>query len=142
MVRPITDDDIGLKVLYDGVANNSEVEYASQTNFLEISLTTSSIIAVHGMGAHPDDTWCKEVSTGNNKHYVNWLQDADMLPAAVPNSRIMRYGYHSQWFGEDAIKTKASNISQQLLFDLKLKRGVSSLIKQDHSVLIFQNSLL
>jgi hypothetical protein len=106
-----------------------------QTNSQEISLTTSSIIAVHGMGAHPDDTWCKGVGTGNDK--VNWLQDADMLPAAVPNSRIMRYGYHSRWFGEDAIKTKASSISQQLLFDLKLKRGVSSPIQQDHTVLIF-----
>jgi hypothetical protein len=103
----------------------------------EISLTTSSIIAIHGMGAHPDDTWCKGVGAGNDE--VNWLQDTNMLPAAVPNSRVMRYGYHSQWFGKDAIKTKASNISQQLLFDLKLKRGVSSLIQQDHTVLIFHH---
>jgi hypothetical protein len=79
------------------------------------------------MGAHPDDTWCKGVGPADDKPYVNWLQEADMLPAAVPNARIMRYGYHSRWFGEDAIKTKASSISQQLLFDLMLKREVRDL---------------
>ena len=78
------------------------------------------------MGAHPDDTWCKGVGPEDDKHHVNWLQEADMLPAAVPNARIMRYGYYSQWFGEDAINTKESSISQQLLFDLMLKRKVSS----------------
>jgi hypothetical protein len=77
------------------------------------------------MGAHPDDTWCKRVEKNDGTVYVNWLQDPLLLPAAVPRARIMRYGYYSQWFGENAIKTKTSDISQQLLFDLKEFREVS-----------------
>lgn len=47
-----------------------------------------------------------------------WLEDSTMLPAAIPNSRIMRYGYTSGWFGAGAIKTKAPVISRQLLPEL------------------------
>lgn len=88
-------------------------------------LTGPSIVAVHGMGAHPDDTWCERVNSDDGPVFVNWLKDLDMLPAAAPRARIMRYGYSSQWFGTDAVKTKTSDISQAFLFDLKEYREVS-----------------
>ncbi|KAL1979484.1 hypothetical protein VTN96DRAFT_5710 [Rasamsonia emersonii] len=40
-----------------------------------------------------------------------------MLPAVVPRARITRYGYDSRWFGEEAVKTKASDISRPDRFE-------------------------
>jgi len=77
------------------------------------------------MGAHPDDTWCQKIDSDGSPVYVNWLKDKHFLPAVVPYARIMRYGYNSRWFGEDAIKTKMSDISQTFLFELKHRRKVS-----------------
>ncbi|KZF21644.1 hypothetical protein L228DRAFT_156852 [Xylona heveae TC161] len=113
MVREVTDEDVGLKVLYDGMANDPPANGGKMFD----------IVAVHGMGAHPDDTWCKAVGPNDDRHYVNWLQERNMLPAAVPNARIMRYGYHSNWFGKDSISTRAYNISQRLLLTLTNKRN-------------------
>ena len=82
-------------------------------------------MAIHGIGAHPDDSWCKKVGTGTpEEHYVNWLSDLHMLPAVVPQARIMRYGYESQWFGEDTIGVKASTVAQRLLRSLQRERRV------------------
>ncbi|KAI9856990.1 MAG: hypothetical protein M1824_005022 [Vezdaea acicularis] len=110
MVRPVTEDDIGLKTLYDVLDETPETDLAAIVD----------IIAIHGIGAHPDDTWCKKVGDGVDQHYVNWLQD--MLPAAVSNTRILRYGYESQWFGDNAISTKVPIIAKRLLEQLKLLR--------------------
>ena len=82
-------------------------------------------MAIHGIGAHPDDTWCKKVG-GNSSdiQYVNWLEDTHMLPAVVPKARIMRYGYESQWLGEETISLKASTVAQRLLLSLNRHRKV------------------
>jgi hypothetical protein len=74
-VRPIKDEDLGLQVLYDG--GGSAIRIPKPVVLLSMEslllsfriafLTNPSIVAVHGMGAHPDDTWCS-----NN---VNWLID-------------------------------------------------------------------
>ena len=83
-------------------------------------------MAIHGIGAHPDDTWCKKVDAGRpEERYVNWLSDARMLPAVVRQGRIMRYGYESQWFGEETISLKASTVAQRLLRGLTRERKVS-----------------
>lgn len=47
-----------------------------------------------------------------------------MLLAVVPRARIMRYGYESTWFGDDAIRQKASIVAQRLLLSLERKRKV------------------
>ncbi|KAL1966027.1 hypothetical protein VTN77DRAFT_4967 [Rasamsonia byssochlamydoides] len=113
MVRPITDADLGLRVLYDGTKSDSPTETDSPV----------AIVAVHGLGAHPDDAWCKKLDTGDGEvRYFNWLSEPSMLPAVVPRARIMRYGYDSRWFGQDAVKTKTSDISQLFLLDLKFFR--------------------
>jgi hypothetical protein len=88
-----------------------------------------SIVAVHGIGAHPDQTWCKNVSKNENEQrYVNWLQDQNMLPSVVPNARIMRYGYESQWFGPDAIRLNASTVAPRFLLALNRAREVRTIM--------------
>jgi hypothetical protein len=47
-----------------------------------------------------------------------------MLPSVAPQARIMRYGYQSQWFGEGAMRQRASTIARRLLLALKRKRAV------------------
>jgi hypothetical protein len=86
-----------------------------------------SIVAVHGIGAHPDDSWCKHVGTAESPQWVNWLEADNMLPAVAPHARIMRYGYQSQWFGEGAMRQKVSAVAQRLLLALKRKRKVNAL---------------
>lgn len=107
MVRLVTDDDIGLKILRDAPADAAE---------------PIDIVAVHGIGAHPDDSWCKNIGTADNPRWVNWLIDESMLPAVAPQARIMRYGYQSQWFGEGAMRQKASTVAQRLLLALRRRR--------------------
>lgn len=50
-----------------------------------------------------------------------------MLPAVAPHARIMRYGYQSQWFGEGAMRQKASTVAQRLLLALRRRREVRAL---------------
>jgi hypothetical protein len=86
----------------------------------------NSIVAIHGIGAHPDDSWCKHVGTAESPQWVNWLEAENMLPAVAPHARIMRYGYQSQWFGEGAMRQKASTVAQRLLLALRRKRKVNT----------------
>lgn len=129
-VRAITEDDIGIKVLYEHPSGAQDadpasfVEYSSKTipeQPVRPTLTASSIVAIHGIGAHPDDTWCKKLDAGG---YVNWLSDLNMLPKVVPQTRIMRYGYESQWFGDETIQLKTSTVAQRLLQSLQRERKV------------------
>ena len=47
-----------------------------------------------------------------------------MLPQALPRARIMRFGYNSQWFGENAIKQRLSTVAEALLRALRAERKV------------------
>jgi predicted alpha/beta hydrolase family esterase len=86
-------------------------------------LTTISIVAIHGKGAHPVKTWgglrAPGVGKGVKESWIDWLEDKDMLPTVFPAARILRYGYRSDWFGEDALKTRASSIAEMLLDQLE-----------------------
>ncbi|KAF1961532.1 hypothetical protein CC80DRAFT_402666 [Byssothecium circinans] len=106
-IRPVTSDDIGLKVLREATPEVAQ---------------SPDIVAIHGIGAHPDDSWCKNVGTKESPQWVNWLDENGMLPAVVPSARIMRYGYESKWFGEGALRQKASTVAQRLLLALKRER--------------------
>jgi len=88
-----------------------------------------SVVAVHGIGAHPDDTWCKDVNedASSTTRSVNWLKDPELLPSVMKDARIMRYGYHSQWFGREALQQNASRVAPGLLDDLLRKRKVIQL---------------
>lgn len=56
-------------------------------------------------------------------NYINWLNDETMLPHVVPTARIMRYGYHSAWFGDEKLFTSPREISSELLQALKEERA-------------------
>ncbi|KAF5508836.1 NACHT, LRR and PYD domains-containing protein 10 [Colletotrichum fructicola] len=52
------------------------------------------IVAVHGLGAHPEHTW-EGKSTDKVKPRVHLLRD--LLPRAFPTARIMSFSYNSDW---------------------------------------------
>jgi predicted alpha/beta hydrolase family esterase len=93
---------------------------------LPTPLTADSIVAIHGKGAHPVDTWGALRSPGldvkEQANWINWLEDRQMLPAEFPAARIFRYGYPSDWFGEYAVKTRAATIAAGLLDELNEMR--------------------
>ena len=65
-------------------------------------------LSIHGIGAYPDDTLYKDVGTDEGgQRYIDRLQGLGMLPLVVPNARILRYGYESQWFGANVIRQKS-----------------------------------
>ena len=59
--------------------------YHTDTNFL---LQYFSIVAVHGLGGHAMNTWTHAETE------KLWLRD--LLPLAIPNARIMTFGYDSR----------------------------------------------
>ncbi|KAG9228113.1 hypothetical protein BJ875DRAFT_351116, partial [Amylocarpus encephaloides] len=112
-VRPVTHQDKGLKVLHE--PNVGGETAGTQACIIDI-------VAIHGIGAHPDDTWCQNVGTKHTPRYVSWLVDESMLPSEIPSARIMRFGYMSQWYGDDAIRQRPGTIADQLLWALKRTR--------------------
>ncbi|EDU47311.1 hypothetical protein PTRG_12118 [Pyrenophora tritici-repentis Pt-1C-BFP] len=106
-VRPVTNDDIGLKILREAPVEAEQ---------------SIDIVAVHGLGAHPDDSWCTNAGTKESLQWVNWLEEESMLPAVAPNARIMRYGYQSQWFGKEMMQQSVSTVAERLLRALKRTR--------------------
>lgn len=151
-VRPITTQDTGLRVLVDGKddeGNEALIEFVflflsffpslppllpSQTK--HFSLTQQSIIAIHGIGAHPSDAWTKQIRSISSssivpdrpsekqehpeekekekeEKWINWLSNNKMLPQTLPRARILQYGYQSAWFGTEAIQTRTTNIAER-----------------------------
>ena len=86
-----------------------------------------SIVAVHGMGADPTDTWAYRDPV-TRVTICNWLTDEAMLRQEVPNARIMQFGYNAQWFGssdEQPTKVFVSEVSERLLRQIEIHRKVS-----------------
>ncbi|EXA30664.1 hypothetical protein FOVG_17961 [Fusarium oxysporum f. sp. pisi HDV247] len=78
--------------------------------------TNIDIVAVHGLGVNPSDTWNHHASKRN------WLSDKDMLPSELPEARIMSYCYNSQWIGDDAVRSSLEGVAAKLLRSLGDKR--------------------
>ncbi len=114
----MNDDEKGIKVLYDKPVQSPEFDKNSV-------IDACSVVAINGLGAHSEDTWCKKVTTDGDCRYVNWLEAPEMLQAVIPNTRIMRYGYQSIWYGTEAIKQRASTVALRLLSTLDDHRTVS-----------------
>lgn len=109
MVRRVTEDDIGIRVLREAPVDTPA------TNIIDI-------VAIHGIGAHPDDSWCKNVGTTEDPRWVNWLDNEAMLPAVATQARILRYGYESQWFGLEAMRQNVTTVANRFLIALQRKR--------------------
>ena len=58
---------------------------------------------------------------GDEEVKVNWLADENMLPAKLPNSRIMTFNYESKWL-LGAPKQRCSLCAIQLLTALDSQR--------------------
>lgn len=97
-----------------------------------------SIVAVHGLGAHPFFTWTATIdpshtiSTKNsitNSHgassRVSWLKN--FLPKRFPNARIMIFSHNADWI-IDAPHTTSYNTAIDLLSSLK-KEGVGEKVQ-------------
>lgn len=102
------------------------IEYVSLKQAFVSLLIVSSVVAIHGKGAHPAHTWGALLASDRNPRdpssHVNWLDNEDMLPAILPTARVLRFGYLSEWFGENALKTRAASIGEKLLDELKSLR--------------------
>jgi hypothetical protein len=63
-------------------------------------LTLTSVIAVQGLASTYEWTWTKELSDGSS---VMWLRD--LLPADLPDARIMSFEYDSRWLHDPSLVT-------------------------------------
>lgn len=73
----------------------------------------NSIIAVHGLNGHRDNTW---TSKG-----INWLQE--FVPQVLPRSRVLVYGYDSRTHGSTPLSRSTLNqIGADFLSELSLMR--------------------
>ena len=76
-----------------------------------------SIVAVHGLGGDPQKTW-----TAKDKK-TSWLQDPMMLPQALPQARVLTWGYDADVFdvmggtSSDRVLQHAQTLISQLHAD-------------------------
>jgi hypothetical protein len=52
---------------------------------------------------------------------VNWLSDVAMLPAAVPNGRILTYNWNANFY-KDAVDLTLKNHAEGLVLDIRAMR--------------------
>ncbi|RYO97854.1 hypothetical protein DL764_007251 [Monosporascus ibericus] len=84
-----------LEVLYPGPTDPDKIEI--------------DIVAVHGLGSNVDWSWTWK----KGAKCVHWLKDPEMLPAKLPNARIMAYSYESRWH-RNASKTRLELCGEEL----------------------------
>jgi hypothetical protein len=75
---------LGIKVLVEGISPN--IECVILASFLRLSINDNlvSIVAIHGLDGHREDSWTAE-------NGILWLRD--LLPKELPHARIATYGY-------------------------------------------------
>ncbi|KXH59646.1 peptidase C14, partial [Colletotrichum salicis] len=77
------------------------------------------IIAVHGLDTRSPDTWEFKMEDGHN---VNWLQDKDMLPAEVSNTRIFTCDWPAELFETlDAEEDTIQELALRLLAGIQAR---------------------
>jgi hypothetical protein len=98
---------------------------------------SSSIVAVHGLGAHPEHTWSYKApavvtlakgglaaqanATYSDKDLrIHLLRD--LLKPDFPEARILSFAYNSDWLINAPVKT-AQQIAYRLLEQLKKARS-------------------
>lgn len=59
-------------------------------------LTCYSIVAIHGLETTSERTWVYK-KKGEEKE-INWLDNEEMLPAAVPEARIFTYNWDANYY--------------------------------------------
>ncbi|KAH6957931.1 hypothetical protein BKA56DRAFT_197550 [Ilyonectria sp. MPI-CAGE-AT-0026] len=66
--------------------------------------TTLDIVAIHGLDTESPRTWEYKKKPEHGGGVVNWLADADMLPAAIPEARIFTYDWNANCFQDAPVK--------------------------------------
>ena len=127
----------GIQVLIEG--RDVEIEYVQAPGHnptqVVADILSPSIVAVHGLGAHPEYTWtakperapsfqesttCGTSQAWSNRR-VNWLKDEGFLKSDFENARIMTFGYNADWLLRPPMAT-AEQRARTLLRELKRKR--------------------
>ncbi|KAI1656823.1 hypothetical protein F4813DRAFT_361969 [Daldinia decipiens] len=93
------------EVLYDDPTGKAEVD----------------IVAVPGLGSDADWSWTWKDEGGLLPH-VHWLKDPDMLPAIIPNSRIMAYSFEARWHSKAPQKIHLELCGEELINGLHNNR--------------------
>jgi hypothetical protein len=103
-------------------------------------------VAVHGLGATPSTTWTKALKPQGNSDVglgtasqstltstledrINWLSSPKMLPANVPNARIMTFNYDSNWYGDEAVKVRLDHVANNLRRQVERQRRVRDFVR-------------
>lgn len=122
-VRDFKRDPFGLAVLHPPMEIEDEyhphVEYALYPAAGDPAHLVVSIVAVHGLGGTAKGTW----TDGK----IFWLED--LLPVSFPNSRIMTFGYNSQ-FAFSVSKAGIDSFARTLLTRLRLRRNITQVRKR------------
>ncbi|RDW57811.1 hypothetical protein BP5796_12612 [Coleophoma crateriformis] len=85
-----------------------------------IGNTTIDIIAIHGLETGSPRTW--EYWKEGASRRVNWISDADMMPAAVPEARIYTYDWDANCFDDAPVHTLLGH-ADNLLARIARERG-------------------
>jgi hypothetical protein len=75
-------------------------------------------VAVHGINTHSPTQWEAYKNHKDDSDGVhNWLEDSDMLPAAVPEASIWTFHYEVSWLADGPFENLV-NIANKLLDSL------------------------
>lgn len=94
------DTDYGIIVLHDPSATDEKHR---------VHKTVFDLVAIHGLNGDPINTWT------HTETEVMWLRD--LLPAAIPDIRIMTFGYNAR-FKNFTAQQDLRSISLKLLAEL------------------------
>lgn len=113
----------GTRIIVDRQPPNRRLEYIfHMLQYLGSTLTVFSVVAVHGLGAHPEFTW---TTRGPNQSRVNWL--TDLFPRDFSRARVMTFGHNSDWFVRASNNTPFENAKMLL-------RAVNEERREHHKV--------
>ncbi|KAH7215414.1 hypothetical protein DER44DRAFT_820271 [Fusarium oxysporum] len=84
--------------------------------------TTLDIIAIHGLDTQSPRTWEYRKKPEDGGGIVNWLANADMLPAAIPEARIFTYDWNANYFKNAPVQALLGH-ADTLLTHLLKDRG-------------------
>jgi hypothetical protein len=101
--------------------------------------TTIDIFAIHGLDTTSQKTW-NWSRKGKGKD-VNWLQDDDMLPHAVPNARVFTCDWPSRLYRDlDSVEMAIPELARGLLLDIQSARSQRQ-TPSDHPLMFIASCL-
>ncbi|EAL88797.1 LipA and NB-ARC domain protein [Aspergillus fumigatus Af293] len=111
------DTDYGIIVLHDPSATDEKHR---------VHKTVFDLVAIHGLNGDPINTWT------HTETEVMWLRD--LLPAAIPDIRIMTFGYNAR-FKNFTAQQDLRSISLKLLAELVDLRTTEDIVDQRSAIL-------